>query len=85
MAQRVVSKNLAGLEDLLLGKGTAYQERASDTYPVSKIPFIYPCDSIAERDSLDTDKFQYAAVFESGVVTFYKYDSGVWSSYGATA
>ena len=85
MAQRIVSKNLAGLEDLLLGKGTVHQERASETYPITKIPFLYPCDSLAERDALDTSKFQYSAVFEAGVVTFYRYDSGAWVSYGATS
>lgn len=85
MAQRIVSKNLAGLEDLLLGKGTVHQERASETYPITKIPFLYPCDSLAERDLLDTNKFQYAAVFDAGVVTFYRYDADMWVSYGATA
>lgn len=84
MAERIVSKNLAGLEDLLLGKGTVNQERAAQTYPISKIPFIYPCDSIAERDLLDTDKFQYAAVFELGQVVFYKYVVDTWISYGGT-
>lgn len=84
MAQRIVSKNLAGLEDLLLGKGTVYQERASETYPVTKIPFLYPCDSLAERDALDTTKFQYAVVFNVGVATFYRYDTDMWVSYGAT-
>ena len=84
MAERIVSKNLAGLEDLLLGKGTVNQERAAQTYPISKIPILYPCDSIAERDLLDTNKFQYAVVFSAGVVTFYKYDTGMWVSYGAT-
>lgn len=84
MAQRIVSKNLAGLEDLLLGKGSTHQERAGQTYPITKIPFLYPCDSIAERDLLDTNKFQYAVVFSAGVVTFYKYDAGTWVSYGAT-
>lgn len=85
MAERVVSKNLAGLEDLLLGKGTVNQERAAQVYPISKIPFIYPCDSIAERDLLDTDKFQYAAVFDTGQVVFYKYVTDTWVSYGGTA
>ena len=85
MAQRIVSKNLAGLEDLLLGKGTVYQERAYETYPVTKIPFLYPCDSLAERDLLDSTKFQYAVVFDAGVATFYRYDSGAWVSYGATS
>lgn len=85
MAQRIASKNLAGLEDLLLGKGTVYQERASETYPVTKIPFLYPCDSLAERDMLDTDKFQYAVVFDSGIATFYKYTVDTWVSYGATS
>lgn len=84
MAERIVSKNLAGLEDLLLGKGSTHQERAGQTYPITKIPFLCPCDSIAERDLLDTNKFQYAAVFSAGVVTFYKYDTGTWVSYGAT-
>lgn len=85
MAERIVSKNLAGLEDLLLGKGTVNQERAAQTYPITKIPFIYPCDSVAERDLLDTDKFQYAVVFDSGVATFYKYAVDTWISYGATS
>ena len=85
MAERIVSRNLAGLEDLLLGKGSTQQERAGQTYPITKIPFLYPCDSIAERDLLDTTKFQYAVVFDAGVATFYRYDSGAWVSYGATS
>ena len=84
MAERIVSRNLAGLEDLLLGKGTINQERASQVYPISKIPILYLCDSVAERDLLDTTKFQYAAVFDAGVVTFYRYDVDMWVSYGAT-
>lgn len=83
MAERIVSRNLAGLEDLLLGKGTINQERAAKVYPISKIPFLYPCDSLAERDALDTTKFQYAAVFDAGVVTFYRYDTDTWVSYVA--
>ena len=85
MAERIVSRNLAGLEDLRLGKGTINQERATKVYPISKIPILYPCDSLAELDSLDTTKFQYAAVFDAGVVTFYRYDTDAWVSYGATA
>ena len=85
MAERIVSRNLAGLEDLLLGKGSTQQERAGQTYPITKIPFLYPCDSLAERDALDTTKFQYAVVFDAGVATFYRYDSGAWVSYGATS
>lgn len=85
MAERVVSKNLAGLEDLLLGKGSVNQERSGQVYPISKVPFIYPCDSIAERDLLDTTKFQYAAVFNAGQVVFYKYVTGAWVSYGGTS
>ena len=84
MAERIVSRNLAGLEDLLLGKGTINQERAAKVYPISKIPILYPCDSVAERDLLDTTKFQYAAVFDAGIVTFYRYDTDTWVSYGAT-
>lgn len=84
MAQRIVSKNLAGLEDLLLGKGSTHQERAGQTYPITKIPILYPCDSVAERDLLDTTKFQYAVVFDAGVATFYRYDTDMWVSYGAT-
>ena len=84
MAERIVSRNLAGLEDLLLGKGTISQERAAKVYPIGKIPILYPCDSVAERDLLDTTKFQYAAVFDAGVVTFCRYDTDTWVSYGAT-
>lgn len=85
MAERVVSKNLAGLEDLLLGKGTVHQERAAQTYLITRVPILYPCDSVAERDLLDTTKFQYAVVFDAGVATFYRYDIDRWVSYGATA
>lgn len=85
MAERIVSRNLAGLEDLLLGKGTINQERAANVYPISKIPILYPCDSVAELDSLDTTKFQYAIVFDAGVAKFYRYDTDKWVSYGATA
>lgn len=84
MAERIVSRNLAGLEDLLLGKGTIKQERAAKVYPISKIPILYPCDSVAELDLLDTTKFQYAVVFYAGVATFYRYDTDMWVSYGAT-
>lgn len=83
MAERIVSRNLAGLEDLLLGKGTVYQERAAQTYPITKVPILYPCDSVAELDLLDTNKFQYAVVFDAGVVTFYRYDTDTWVSYVA--
>lgn len=83
MAERIVSRNLAGLEDLLLGKGSTQQERAGQTYLITKIPFLYPCDSIAELYLLDTSKFQYAAVFDAGVVTFYRYDTDTWVSYVA--
>ena len=33
MAQRNVTKNLAGVEDLLLGKGVVTQTRAGQDYP----------------------------------------------------
>ena len=78
MAERIVSKNLAGLEDLLLGKGTVNQERAAQTYPISKIPFIYPCDNSAELATLDTDKFKYAAVRNGLKIEYYSFDGLNW-------
>jgi hypothetical protein len=74
MVDRVITKNLAGLEDLLLGAGQENQVRSGDTYPITKLMLVWPCSSIEELADLDVDKFKWA--YYNGQV--YKYDGSVW-------
>lgn len=74
MAERIVSKSLAGLEDLLLGNGTEQQIRNGYEYPITKLSLPWACSDIAELLELDTTKFTQALV--SGIA--YKYDGSAW-------
>lgn len=74
MVDRVITKNLAGVEDLLFGKGTVNQTRSGDVYPIEKISMVWACDTVEELAELDTEKFTQALV--AGVA--YSYLSGTW-------
>lgn len=74
MTQRNVTKNLAGVEDLLLGKGTVQQTRNGYEYPITRLSLPWACSDIAELLELDTTKFTQALV--SGIA--YKYDGSAW-------
>ena len=74
MAERIVTKNLAGVEDLLLGLGTEQQTRNGNEYPITKLSLPWACLDIAELLELDTTKFTQALV--SGIA--YKYDGSAW-------
>jgi hypothetical protein len=76
---RVVSKNLAGEEDLLYGEGQVVQSRNGGNFNITQIRTIYPANSLAERDALDTDRFKKCAVYDgSGSVDFYEFDGADW-------
>lgn len=62
MAARIVTKHLAGVEDLLLGSGSVEQERAGDLYPITKLSTVWAANSVAELANLDTQKFTKAIV-----------------------
>lgn len=74
MAERIVSKSLAGLEDLLLGNGTEQQIRNGYEYPITKLSLPWACSDIAELLELDTTKFTQALV--SGIA--YKHNGSAW-------
>lgn len=78
MAERIVSKSLAGLEDLLLGNGTEQQIRNGYEYPITKLSLPWACSDIAELLELDTTKFTQALV--SGIT--YKYNGSAWVQVG---
>lgn len=74
MVDRVITKNLAGLEDLLLGEGQENQTRSGDLYPITKIKLLWPCTTLIELQTLDPAKFTRA--YYNGNI--YKYDGGSW-------
>lgn len=75
MAIRNVRKNLAGMQDLLIGKGTETQVRGDTTYNMAKIDVPYAVDTIAEMQALDVGLFPRARVYSSASsYTDYVYD-----------
>lgn len=62
MVARIVTKHLAGVEDLLLGSGSVEQERAGDLYPITKLSTVWVANSAAELAYIDTQKFTKAIV-----------------------
>ena len=73
---RVIRKNLAGEDDLLLGKGVVTQTRNGVNYNITKNDLIKPVDSIAELNLVDVTKFTRAVLYENSKVTNYQYNAG---------
>lgn len=76
---RTITKNLAGTEDLLLGKGTVNQARSKGTYPITKLRVPTVVNSFAELNELDPEQFPEAVLVEGGEVTTYEYLNDVWT------
>lgn len=55
-----LSLQLAGEEDLLLGKGSEKQTRFSGIRKVTKLTLLKPVDNLNELKALDTNKYMYA-------------------------
>lgn len=55
-----VTKSLAGLEDLLLGTGVENQQRGGNTYPISRISLLWPCEDEADLANIDTNLIKFA-------------------------
>lgn len=68
----LVKKQLAGLQDLLLGKGTAQQIRGQGTYTIDKIRLLLPIDTLDVLSTADPDLFPELYYVPTGVV--YKHD-----------
>ena len=73
--QYKIHKSLAGQEDILYGEGKVSQERSGGTYPISKVRAIYPVNSLAELEALDSDKFPKAALYENNSIKYYVYNT----------
>jgi len=86
MSNRVVKKNLAGQEDILYGEGTSSQTRNGGTYLMNKVRSIYPVNSVAERDALDTAKFTKCRLYFAAArpAEDYEWNGSVWVLLGST-
>ena len=62
MGVRNIKKQLAGVEDLLLGVGTQVQERNSGSVPITKINLVGIVDTIEALATLDVTKYTTAIV-----------------------
>lgn len=80
MVARIVTKHLAGVEDLLLGSGSVQQERASGLYPITKLSTVWVANSVAELANVDTQKFTKAIV---GAALYYWTGSEWKTNYSA--
>lgn len=73
---KVVTKNLAGLEDFAIGVGTAQQARAGSVVEVSKVRVPKAVTSTAELGPISSSIYQYAVVVTPlGEVTYYVYSA----------
>jgi len=80
-AQRTVKKSLIGQEDILYGESSVTQSRAGNNYTINEVRNIYPVNSLAERDALDTAKFTKCTHYKAdGTQPIdYEYIGGVWT------
>lgn len=62
MGVRNIKKQLAGVEDLLLGVGTQVQERNSGNVPITKINLVGIVDTVEALATLDITKYTTAIV-----------------------
>lgn len=77
MPSRTITKMLAGIEDLLFGRGVQTQARAGGNYQISKISVPLVVETVDELADLDASKFPFVAVSTaSGELSFYEYATG---------
>jgi len=74
MVARVVNKQLAGLEDLLLGSGTEEQERYSGTREITKINMLHFVASIDAVRLVDYTQFLHVQVESNTTANQYYFD-----------
>lgn len=80
--QRTVRKSLIAQQDFDWGEGQSTQTRAGNLYTVDQMRIIQPVNSLAELNTLDTDKFKKAALFVDQTVVLYHYNGTAWISEG---
>lgn len=77
-ANRVISKSLAGRQDILFGNGQVTQTRAGGSYPINKVSMVWACAAHAELLTLDTTQFTQATVSYQGAVTHWGWTGSHW-------
>jgi len=85
MTTKVLVKQLAGEEDLLLGTGTEMQNRNGTDLPITKVALFKIVGSEAELLAVDTDKFKFAKRIESGYEYTYAFNGTSWVEVADTA
>lgn len=65
MTVRNIKKNLAGMQDLLIGKGVEVQNRADALYSINRIDVPFSVDTIAEMSALDISLVTRARVYRT--------------------
>ena len=77
-ANRVISKSLAGRQDILFGNGQVTQTRAGGSYHISKVSMVWACATHAELLTLDTAQFTQATVNCQGVISNWGWNGINW-------
>lgn len=77
-ANRVISKSLAGRQDILFGHGQVTQTRAGGSYPINKVSMVWACATHAELLTLDTTQFTQATVNYQGAITHWGWTGSHW-------
>jgi hypothetical protein len=71
MTTRSVTKQLAGIEDLLLGVGSVQQTRAATLLTINKIALVWPVATLAELKALDTAMFVFSDLIAATYKRYY--------------
>ena len=77
--QRVVTKSLAGKEDLLFGRGSATQSRGGNQYVINALSVPWVASSEAALNDLDPSQFPFVIVSTGSAITLYEYTGSVYS------
>ena len=75
---RIVTKQQAGDEDLLLGEGQVTQVRNGVPVTVTKQRRIQPVNNQAELDALDKDKYKTALLIQNGTFSLKRATASGW-------
>lgn len=84
MNTKVIVKQLAAEEDLLLGEGQITQTRNGQAVTVTKLTLFKIVSSDAELQAIDTSKFKHAMLIENGFGQSYYFNGGSWMPLATT-
>lgn len=84
MNTKVIVKQLAAEEDLLLGEGQITQTRNGQAVTVTKLTLFKIVSSDEELQAIDTSKFKHAMLIENGFGQSYYFNGGSWMPLATT-